>query len=128
MSRRQKQLEGIAVTFEIFDSAGLMRDDGQPIKDLRDFLRIDMDQWENDKNINSPLTNFLSYSFYKKDYNVSDDIDLKKQKIFKNILPIILLPGKINLTMVEMTPFEGLGKSKTTPSIIWLMTKIKVKE
>jgi hypothetical protein len=63
----QKQLQGIAATFEIFDYAGLIRDDQQPIKDLRDFLRIVMDQWENDKNINSPLTNFLSYSFYKKD-------------------------------------------------------------
>jgi hypothetical protein len=42
MSRWKAYLEGTAATFEIFDYAKLVRDDGKLIKDFRDCLRIDM--------------------------------------------------------------------------------------
>jgi hypothetical protein len=45
MSRWRKQLNGIAAEFEVFDYTGMIRDDGKPVKDLRDFLHIDVDQW-----------------------------------------------------------------------------------
>jgi hypothetical protein len=34
----EKQLKGIVGAFRVFDYAGLLRDDGQPIKDVRDLL------------------------------------------------------------------------------------------
>jgi hypothetical protein len=59
MSRWEKQLDGIAATFKVFDYAGLVRDDGKPIKDLRDFLRVDIDQWEKEQDVRSPLLSFI---------------------------------------------------------------------
>ncbi|MDR1457548.1 MAG: hypothetical protein LBI47_01715 [Puniceicoccales bacterium] len=59
MSRWGKQLDGIAASFKVFSYAGLVRDDGQPIKDLRDFLRVDVDQWENEQDVQSPLLSFI---------------------------------------------------------------------
>ncbi|MDR2628847.1 MAG: hypothetical protein LBC30_02560 [Puniceicoccales bacterium] len=58
MSRWEKQLDGIAATFWVFDYAGLVRDDGQPVKDLRDFLRVHVDQWKM-KGIQNPLASFI---------------------------------------------------------------------
>jgi hypothetical protein len=61
MSRWGKQLDGIAATFKVFDYAGLVRDDGKPIKDLRDFLRVNGNQWE-DEEIRTPLASFVHLS------------------------------------------------------------------
>jgi hypothetical protein len=60
MTRWRKQLDGIAAEFEVFDYTGMVRDDGQPVKDLRDFLRIDVDQWERSSAIRYPLGSFLN--------------------------------------------------------------------
>jgi hypothetical protein len=60
MSVWEKQLKGIVGAFRVFDYAGLLRDDGQPIKDVRDFLRIDVDQWENDATVRSPFGTFIA--------------------------------------------------------------------
>jgi hypothetical protein len=59
MARWEKQLHGIATTFKVFDYAGLVRDDGKSIKDLRDFLRVDIDQWEKEQDVRSPLVSFI---------------------------------------------------------------------
>lgn len=60
MSCWERQLRGVAAVVNVFDYAGLLRDDGQPIKDLRDFLRVDVDQWEIDGDARSPLGSFVS--------------------------------------------------------------------
>jgi hypothetical protein len=60
MSRWRKQLKDIAAEFEVFDYTGMVRDDGKPIKDLRDFLRIDGDEWERSLSIRYPLGSFLN--------------------------------------------------------------------
>jgi hypothetical protein len=60
MSRWRKQLNGIAAEFEVFDYTGMVRDDGKPVKDLRDFLHIDVDQWERSLSIRYPLGSFLN--------------------------------------------------------------------
>jgi hypothetical protein len=44
MSHWRKQLKGKVAEFEVFDYTGMVRDDGQPVKDLRDFLHVDVDQ------------------------------------------------------------------------------------
>jgi hypothetical protein len=59
-ARWHKQLEGIAAELKVCHYVGLLRDDGQQIKDLRDFLRVDVDQQEADGNVRSPLLNFVS--------------------------------------------------------------------
>ncbi|MDR2432182.1 MAG: hypothetical protein LBD34_00270 [Puniceicoccales bacterium] len=60
MSRWRKQLIDIAAEFEVFDYTGMVRDDGQPVKDLRDFLHIDVDQWEQSLAVRHPLGSFLN--------------------------------------------------------------------
>jgi hypothetical protein len=60
MSHWRKQLKGIAAEFEVFDYTGMVRDDGKPVKDLRDFLHIDVDQWERSLAIRYPLGSFLN--------------------------------------------------------------------
>jgi hypothetical protein len=60
MSRWRKQLENIAAEFEVFDYTGLVCDDGKPVKDLRDFLRVDVDQWERSHAVRHPLDNFFN--------------------------------------------------------------------
>jgi hypothetical protein len=60
MTRWRKQLNGIAAEFEVFDYTGMVRDDGQQVKDLRDFLHIDVDQWERSLAIRHPLGSFLN--------------------------------------------------------------------
>jgi hypothetical protein len=60
MAHWRKQLKGIAAEFEVFGYSGMVRDDGQPVKDLRDFLHIDVDQWEQSLAIRYPLGSFLN--------------------------------------------------------------------
>jgi DNA primase len=58
MARWGKQLDGIAATFRVFSYSGLVRDDGHSVNDLRDFLRVDGHQWE-DEEIRHPLASFI---------------------------------------------------------------------
>jgi len=44
----KKQLETAGASVTLFDFIDLFRDDGQPVNDLRDFLRVDADPWHND--------------------------------------------------------------------------------
>lgn len=60
MTHWRMQLKGISPKCEIFDYTDLFRDDGKRIKDLRDFLHIDVDLWENGRDICSPLESFVS--------------------------------------------------------------------
>jgi hypothetical protein len=60
MARWERQLKSVAAVFEVFDYAGVLRDDSRPVKDLRDFLRIDTDQCDNSPDVRSPLSNFVS--------------------------------------------------------------------
>jgi hypothetical protein len=60
MERWEKQLAGIARSFSVFDYDGLHRDGGLPIKDLRDFVHIDVDDWERSAEVRNPLNNLLS--------------------------------------------------------------------
>ncbi|MDR2628486.1 MAG: hypothetical protein LBC30_00600, partial [Puniceicoccales bacterium] len=60
MAHWRKQLNGMTAEFEVFDYTGMVRDDGKPVKDLRDFLHIDGDQWERSMAIRYPLGNFFS--------------------------------------------------------------------
>jgi hypothetical protein len=61
MGRWAEQLDGITATQAIYDYSKLVRDDGQPVKDLRDFLKIDDDQWREKLNKQSPLATFILY-------------------------------------------------------------------
>jgi hypothetical protein len=58
MTTWEGQLSPIIESFTVFDYAGLRRDDGAPIKDLRDFLRICTDDWEADREVRDPLHAF----------------------------------------------------------------------
>jgi hypothetical protein len=58
MARWRKQLDGIAATFRVFNYSRLVRDDSRPVNDLRDFLRVDGHQWE-DEEIRHPLASFI---------------------------------------------------------------------
>jgi hypothetical protein len=59
MARWHDQLNGIAAGFEVFDYTCLLRDDGQKVKDLRNFLRVDVDQWESCQSVRYPLAQFI---------------------------------------------------------------------
>jgi hypothetical protein len=59
VNRWEKQLDGVAQSFHALDYGGLRRDDGQRIKDLRDFLRIAVDSWELDGGVRSPIGRFI---------------------------------------------------------------------
>ena len=43
----------------IYQFKGLRRDDGEPVNDLRDFLRAYIDDWEADPEVSMPVTSFL---------------------------------------------------------------------
>ncbi|MEX0331450.1 MAG: toprim domain-containing protein [Puniceicoccaceae bacterium] len=43
----------------IYSFEGLRRDDGEPVNDLRDFLRVYVDDWEADPEVSMPVTSFL---------------------------------------------------------------------
>jgi hypothetical protein len=60
MARWERQLKGIARDFKVFDYCGLLRDDGQPIKDVRDFLRVDIGQWKTVTDIGFPFGAFIA--------------------------------------------------------------------
>jgi hypothetical protein len=60
ISHWRKQLNGIAAEFEVFDYTGMVPEDGQPVKDLRDFLHIDANQWEQSLAVRYPLGSFLN--------------------------------------------------------------------
>jgi hypothetical protein len=61
MGRWAEQLDGITAIQAIYDYSKLLRDDGQPVKDLRDFLKIDDDQWREILKEQSPLATFILY-------------------------------------------------------------------
>jgi DNA primase len=73
-TRWSKQLKPIATEIKSFSFDGLVRDDGQKIKDLRDFLRVDVDQWEGDADVRSPLANFVSNLVSKGSINEPKEI------------------------------------------------------
>jgi hypothetical protein len=60
VTRWEGQLSGIASSFKVFDYAGLRRSDGEPIKDLRDFLRIGEEDWQTDWEVRNPLSCFIA--------------------------------------------------------------------
>jgi hypothetical protein len=45
------QLQNVGCVVDGFDFAGLRRDEGEPIKDLNDLCRIDVDSWEEHRDI-----------------------------------------------------------------------------
>jgi hypothetical protein len=51
------QLRGIV---GVFDDVRRLRDEGQPIKDARDFLRVDIDQREGNIAVRHPFGTFIS--------------------------------------------------------------------
>jgi hypothetical protein len=53
------QLQPIANRFSVFDYEGLVRDDGQAVKDLRDFVRVSPDGQEKSRDVRHPLRSFL---------------------------------------------------------------------
>jgi hypothetical protein len=57
--RWAEELAVAAKTIRIFDYAGLEREDGRPIKDLRDFLRVNTDSFECYHEVQCPLGGFL---------------------------------------------------------------------
>ncbi|MDR2629090.1 MAG: hypothetical protein LBC30_03825 [Puniceicoccales bacterium] len=75
MSRWGKRLVGIAATFRVFEYTKLVWDDDQRIKDLRDFLRADGDQWESEQIVRSPLASFvcLYHNQGEKKANIMND-------------------------------------------------------
>ncbi|MDR0692998.1 MAG: hypothetical protein LBF49_00275 [Puniceicoccales bacterium] len=58
MHRWAEQLDGIVAVNVVYDYSKLLRDDGKPVKDLRDFLRVKRDQLGGEK-IKSPLVSFI---------------------------------------------------------------------
>jgi hypothetical protein len=56
----RKQLKDIAAEFEVFDYTGMVRDDRTTVKDLKDFLHIDVDQWERSIAIRHPFGSFFN--------------------------------------------------------------------
>ena len=53
--RWEKQLKNIAAGISIYDFAGLKTTSGISVGDLRDFLQVDYDQWENDPEVSNPI-------------------------------------------------------------------------
>jgi hypothetical protein len=63
-------LRGIVGAFKIFDYVGLLRDDGQSIKDVRDFRRVGIDQWEENTAVRS----------FRMDILPSIEMEIEKQE------------------------------------------------
>jgi hypothetical protein len=51
----EKQLHQMGVAVDVFDFEGLLTTDGQPVKDMNDFLCINIDQFENDSDVRNPI-------------------------------------------------------------------------
>jgi hypothetical protein len=62
MYRWEKQLHDTTAKFRIFDYGHLRRNDGESIKDLRDFVHVSVDDWEESGEIRTPLSHFLTNS------------------------------------------------------------------
>lgn len=58
--RWKDQLEPYADCVKVFDFGNLKTDEGKQINDLCDFMRINVDDWENDPEARSPLSSFLA--------------------------------------------------------------------
>lgn len=56
--RWRDQLNEHCRIVQLYRFKGLRRDDGQPVKDLRDFLRVSIDDWEADPDVSMPVTQF----------------------------------------------------------------------
>jgi hypothetical protein len=57
--RWRDQLNPVCRMVRLYKFDGLRREDGQPVKDLRDFLRVHFDDWEADPEVSMPVTQFL---------------------------------------------------------------------
>lgn len=58
--RWRDQLTKVAKVVKFFDLSGLNTPDGKPINDLRDFLSLDVDDWEREGELREPLAHFIS--------------------------------------------------------------------
>jgi hypothetical protein len=62
MCRWEKQLRNTTAKFRIFDYGNMRRNDGESIKDLRDFVHVSVDDWEDSGEIRTPLGHFFTNS------------------------------------------------------------------
>lgn len=53
--RWEKQLKNIASDISIYDFTGLKTTSGESVGDLRDFLQVNYDDWENDPEVRDPI-------------------------------------------------------------------------
>lgn len=56
--RWRDQLNEHCRVVQLYRFKGLRRDDGKPVKDLRDFLSVHIDDWEADPDVSMPVTQF----------------------------------------------------------------------
>jgi hypothetical protein len=61
--RWRDQLDPHCRMVRLYQFKGLTRDDGEPVKDLRDFLRVRIDDWEAEPEVSMPVTQFLRMVF-----------------------------------------------------------------
>jgi len=57
--RWRDQLGPCCRRVRLYNFSGLSRDDGRPVKDLRDFLHVSADDWEDDSEVSMPVTTFI---------------------------------------------------------------------
>lgn len=51
----ERQLHQAGAEVDVFDFEGYFKTDGKPVKDMNDFLCIDVDCWENDNDVRNPI-------------------------------------------------------------------------
>jgi DNA primase len=95
--RWESQLKGYANHVKIFDFNGLTREDGNPIKDLRDFLAVEVDKWDSDYEIRNPLGNFMEKTpSTRLSFRLCDN--RKEQRVLNQTKPINHLNSERTLT------------------------------
>ena len=55
----EQQLRTVNAFIKVYDFYRLIRDDGEPVEDLRDFLRVDYDQWERDPEVRASIPDLI---------------------------------------------------------------------
>lgn len=62
VERWGNQLHGVGADVDAFEFSGLIRSDGQPVKDLNDFALICVDEWESKRETLNSTFNFIRQS------------------------------------------------------------------
>jgi DNA primase len=132
----ETQLKPICKSFYVYDFKDLKTDQGTPVKDLRDFVQINGDDFEEDREVRYPLSYFLElvsnpatsnrlktsieqHSLWEEDtitIELPNDI-IEEEELSMKAFPVEALPQDMQDYIYELCRIRSVDTTMVTPQV-----------